>query len=82
MKHSSFGDNLWHKFYHFMEQVSLLPVWMRNLKDSISNLLMLVRNFAVHFIKIYISLQNAGAEWLASLATPVDGNWNAADATK
>lgn len=43
---------------------------------------MLVRNFAVHFIKIYISLQNAGAEQLASLATPIDGDWNAADATK
>lgn len=60
VRQPSFGDNLWHKFYHFMEQVSLLPDWMRNLEDSISNLLMPVRNLTVHFIKIYINLQSAG----------------------
>lgn len=60
MKRSSLGDNLWHKFYHFMEQVSLLPNRMRNLEGAISNLLMPVRNLTVHFIKIYIKLQSTG----------------------
>jgi hypothetical protein len=60
MKHSSFGDNLWHKFYQFMEQVSLLPNQMRNLEGTISNLLMPVRKLTAHFIKIYIKLQSTG----------------------
>ena len=41
-----------------MEQISLLSDCMRNLKDSISKLLMPVRSLTVHFIKICIKLQS------------------------
>ena len=57
-KHSSLRDNLWHKFHHFMEQISLLSDCTRNLEDSISKLLMPVRSLTVHFIKICIKLQS------------------------
>lgn len=77
--HSSSRDNLWHKFHHFMEQISLLSNCMRNLEDSISKLLMPVRNLTVHFIKTYIRLQSTRV--FSMTATPIVGNLHVTDAT-